>query len=119
VKATRLIEVNRELEDPKVWDKQERAQELGKEKKTLEDVVLNLTALDTSLRDSSELFELARVDADDATLLAVADDVAKVEKGVAALEFRRMFNHPLDPAPCFIDIQAGSGGTEAQDPAGG
>jgi peptide chain release factor 2 len=115
VKANRLTEVNRELEDPKVWDKQERAQELGKEKKALEDVVVNLTTLDTSLRDSGELFEMARIDADDATLLAVADDVAKVERGIAALEFRRMFNHPLDPAPCFIDIQAGSGGTEAQD----
>jgi peptide chain release factor 2 len=115
VKANRLTEVNRELEDPKIWDKPERAQELGKEKKALEDVVVNLAALDTSLRDSSDLFDLARADADDATLLAVADDVAKVEKGVAALEFRRMFNNPMDPAPCFIDIQAGSGGTEAQD----
>jgi peptide chain release factor 2 len=61
------------------------------------------------------LFELARADDDDATLRSIAADIANLEKTVADLEFRRMFNHPLDPAPCFIDIQAGSGGTEAQD----
>ena len=115
VKANRLAEVNRELEDPKIWDDPQRAQDLGKEKKALDGVVTTLTALDTSLRDSAELFELARADSDDPTLLAVAADVAGVEKGVAGLEFRRMFSHPMDPAPCFIDIQAGSGGTEAQD----
>ena len=61
------------------------------------------------------MFELARADADDATLEAVAQDVAALEKSVADLEFRRMFSNPMDPANCFIDIQAGSGGTEAQD----
>jgi peptide chain release factor 2 len=115
VKANRLAEVNRELEDPKIWDDQQRAQDLGKEKKSLDGVVGTLTTLDTALRDSAELFELARADGDDPTLLAVADDVAGIEKGVAGLEFRRMFSNPMDPAPCFIDIQAGSGGTEAQD----
>ncbi len=115
MKANRLAEVNRELEDPRIWDKPERAQELGKEKKALEGVVLSLATIDGNLKDSGELFELARSDADDATLLAVSDDVANVERHVAALEFRRMFSNPMDPAPCFIDIQAGSGGTEAQD----
>ena len=115
MKANRLAEVSRELEDPKIWDKPERAQELGKEKKALEGVVLSLATIDGNLKDSGELFELARSDADDATLLAVSDDVANVERHVAALEFRRMFNNPMDPSPCFIDIQAGSGGTEAQD----
>ena len=74
-----------------------------------------LTDLDRGLSDSSELFELARVDDDDATLAAVRDDVAGLARVVEGLEFRRMFNHPMDPAPCFVDIQAGSGGTEAQD----
>ena len=67
------------------------------------------------MNDSRELFELARGEGDDATLVAVKDDVARLEKIIADLEFRRMFNNPLDPANCFIDIQAGSGGTEAQD----
>jgi len=115
VKAVRLEEVARELENPKIWDDPKRAQELGKERKALEGVVHTLAALDTSIRDSGELFELARGDEDDATLEAVATDVAAIEKGIADLEFRRMFHNPMDPAPCFIDIQAGSGGTEAQD----
>jgi peptide chain release factor 2 len=115
VKATRLVEVSRELEDPKIWDDPKRAQELGKEKKALDGVVGALSGLDTGIRDGAELFELARADNDDATLTAIAQDVAALEKGVADLEFRRMFHHPLDPNPCFIDIQAGSGGTEAQD----
>jgi peptide chain release factor 2 len=58
---------------------------------------------------------MARPQSDEATLVGVASDVAKLEKEVAALEFRRMFSNPLDPNNCFIDIQAGSGGTEAQD----
>jgi len=115
VKAVRLEEVARELENPKIWDDPKRAQELGREKKALEAVVHTLTTLDTGIRDSSELFELGRADDDDATLASVAADVAAIEKGVADLEFRRMFHNPMDPAPCFIDIQAGSGGTEAQD----
>jgi len=115
VKAVRLEEVTRELEDPKIWDDPKRAQELGKERKALEGVVGTLTRLDAGLKDSGELFELAKADADDATLEAVATDVAAIEKGAADLEFRRMFSDPLDPANCFFDIQAGSGGTEAQD----
>jgi peptide chain release factor 2 len=115
VKSVRLAEVERELENPKIWDDPKRAQELGKEKKALEGVVSELIALDVPLRDSGELFVLARADNDDATLEAVAADVAAIEKRVADMEFRRMFDNPMDPASCFIDIQAGSGGTEAQD----
>jgi peptide chain release factor 2 len=115
VKAVRKVEVERELQDPRIWDDPKRAQELGKEKKALEGVVDVLQARDTKLKESAELFDLARAENDDATLKAIAADVAAVEKGVADLEFRRMFHNPLDPASCFIDIQAGSGGTEAQD----
>ncbi len=111
----RLTEVVRELEDPKVWEDQQRAQELGRERKLLDGVVGALTALDVSLADSRELFELARAEGDDATLEAVEKDVAAIAAGVGDLEFRRMFSNPMDPANCFIDIQAGSGGTEAQD----
>jgi peptide chain release factor 2 len=111
----RLTEVARELEDPKVWDDPKRAQELGRERKLLDGVVGTLTALGASLADSGELFELARAEGDDATLEAVEKDVAAIAAGVDDLEFRRMFSNPLDSANCFIDIQAGSGGTEAQD----
>jgi len=74
-----------------------------------------LTTIGTSLADSGELFEIARSEGDDATLEAVDKDVASIATSVGDLEFRRMFSNPLDPANCFIDIQAGSGGTEAQD----
>ncbi len=115
MKSVRLTEVERELEDPKIWDDPKRAQDLGKERKALEGVVIVLRALEGTLKDSAELFNLARAEGDDATLEAVAADVDAMEKGVGELEFRRMFSNPMDPASCFIDIQAGSGGTEAQD----
>jgi len=78
-------------------------------------VVATLGRVGGGLSDAAELFELARAERDEATVLGVASDVEKLEKDVAALEFRRMFSNPLDPNNCFIDIQAGSGGTEAQD----
>jgi peptide chain release factor 2 len=81
----------------------------------LEGVVAVLTDVSGRLRDATELFELARSESDDATLVAIEGDSAAVERTIAGLEFRRMFSNPLDPANCFMDIQAGSGGTEAQD----
>jgi len=98
-----------------VWTNPQRAQELGKEKKALESTVSGLASITSGLRDARELFDMARAENDDATVSGVASDVAKLEKDVASLEFRRMFSNPLDPANCFVDIQAGSGGTEAQD----
>ena len=115
VQAERLAAVAKALEDPGVWTDPKRAQELGKERKQLEGVVGTLTDLDARLKDSGELFELARTEGDDATLVAVAKDVDVLERTVDDMEFRRMFHNPMDPNPCFIDIQAGSGGTEAQD----
>jgi peptide chain release factor 2 len=88
---------------------------LGKEKKQLDGVVGTLTRLSSGLNDSSELFQLARGEGEDATLVAVLSDVGKLEAMVADLEFRRMFANPMDPNHAFVDIQAGSGGTEAQD----
>ena len=114
-KRKRVVELNRELEDPKLWDNPQRAQELGREKKSLDTTVSGLAAIGAGLRDSSELFEMARKENDTAALEGISSDVAKLEREVAALEFRRMFSNPLDPNNCFVDIQAGSGGTEAQD----
>lgn len=103
------------MEDPKIWDDPKRAQELGKEKKSLEDIVLVLEAVEAGINDGRELFAMGKDDGDDDTLLAVAADNEEIEKKVANLEFRRMFNNPSDPMPCFLEIQAGAGGTEAQD----
>jgi peptide chain release factor 2 len=74
-----------------------------------------LTAIAVDLGDAGELFQMAKAENDDATLIGVEADVQNIEKQVAQLEFQRMFNNPLDPNNCFVDIQAGSGGTEAQD----
>ena len=114
-KQSRLTEVVRELEKPDIWQDSKRAQDLGREKKRLEGIVGTLTGVEGRLRDAAELYELARAEGEDATLIAIEGDVAGVERTIADLEFRRMFSHPLDPANCFVDIQAGSGGTEAQD----
>jgi len=114
-KHARLIEVGRQLEEPDVWSDAKRAQELGREKKALEGVVGSLTLLDSQLRDAGELFEMARAEGDDATVISVAADLAAAEKLVASMEFRRMFSGALDANNCFLDIQSGSGGTEAQD----
>ena len=81
----------------------------------LDDVVSTLTSIAGGVKDSSELFQIARTESDDATLTGVESDAKDLEKLVAQLEFQRMFNNPLDPNACFVDIQAGSGGTEAQD----
>ncbi len=114
-KSQRLEEVNGLLEDPKVWDDAEKAQKLGKEKRTLELVVNNLQQVETSLNDSRELFEMAREENDDATLLSIDVDTNAIEKTIAEMEFRRMFSGELDSANCFVEFQSGSGGTEAQD----
>lgn len=114
-KQTRLEELKRLLEDPTIWNDSKRSQEIGREKKTLEDSVIVLASMEQQLQDLRELFQMAIDESDDATLVSVAADVTAVEKEVANLEFRRMFSDPMDPSNCFLDVQSGSGGTEAQD----
>ncbi|RTL42885.1 MAG: peptide chain release factor 2 [Rhodocyclaceae bacterium] len=117
-KAEKLIEVSKQLEDPDIWNDAKHAQELGKEKKTLEGVVLTLQEIEQGIADGKDLFELASMEEDEDTMQAVEADVASVEARVGELEFRRMFSNPMDGNACFIEIQAGAGGTEAQDWAG-
>jgi peptide chain release factor 2 len=78
-------------------------------------VVETIDHLTSNLADNTELFDMSKADADFNGLLAIEADAVKLEATVAELEFRRMFNNPLDPSNCFIDIQAGAGGTEACD----
>ncbi len=115
LKTERLHVVNAELEDPAVWNDPKHAQDLGREKKALEEVVVALTEIGSGVADAQELFELAAADDDDATLEAVEADADALRVRLEALEFRRMFSNPADPLNCFVDIQAGAGGTEAQD----
>jgi peptide chain release factor 2 len=115
VKKSRLDQISKELEDPSIWNDQGRSQTLGKEKRELDFIVNGLSHLASNLKDQCELFELARNENDDETLKVVLDESHSLEKSVEAMEFRRMFSHPMDPNNCFINFQSGSGGTEAQD----
>ena len=114
-KQQRLEEVSQLLEDPTIWNDGERSQKLGKERRELEAVVNTLVEIDAGIRDASELFDMAKDENDDATLLSIEADGLQLEKRVEGLEFRRMFSNPMDPNNCFMDFQSGSGGTEAQD----
>jgi peptide chain release factor 2 len=114
-KRERLTEVVRELEAPDIWNNPERAQELGRERVRLEEVVLTLSNMSQSLQDAGELLEIAAEEDDAASVEEIAADVARLEAEIARLEFRRMFSGEMDEANAFLEIQSGSGGTEAQD----
>ena len=114
-KQERLEEVNLELENPELWNDPERATKISKEKSQLDNVIGVITALDDKLEDAKAMIDLA-VEADDATLLAdVQAELDEAEAKVADLEFKRMFSGEMDDNNCYVDIQSGSGGTEAQD----
>jgi peptide chain release factor 2 len=114
-KSERLEEVNRELENPDIWNDPEHAQALGKERSRLEIIVNTLQKLEGGLTDAGEMLQLAKEESDEEVLAAVADDLQQMETEVEQLEFERMFSGEMDANPCYLDIQAGSGGTEAQD----
>ncbi|WP_156106911.1 peptide chain release factor 2 [Gallibacterium genomosp. 1] len=114
-KVERLEEVSAELEQPDVWNNPEKAQALGKERSSLESVVNTIKSLQQGLDDVDGLLELA-IEADDqATFDEAVAELEQLEQSLAKLEFRRMFSGANDAADCYVDLQAGSGGTEAQD----
>ena len=115
LKAERLEEVERELERPSIWDNPEEATKLGQERAALASVVQGLDDIRQGLQDAFDLIELAEAEDDEATVNAALEDVGRIERRIEDLEFRRMFSGELDPNNAFLDIQAGSGGTEAQD----
>ncbi len=114
-KSERLVEVLRELENPKIWDNPEQAQALGKERGQLEIVVNTIRDLEQGMSDAEELLMMAVDENDEATIDTVVADLEDFEKRVSDLEFRRMFSGEMDANNAFLDIQSGSGGTEAQD----
>ncbi|MFV0477678.1 MAG: peptide chain release factor 2 [Parahaliea sp.] len=111
----RLAEVELELAEPSVWDEPERAQELGRERASLEAIVHTIEQLDTGASDAADLLEMAAAEDDEATIAEVASDINTLIGQLEQLEFRRMFSGEMDPNNAYLDIQAGSGGTEAQD----
>jgi len=114
-RAEQLEEVIRELELPTVWDNPERAQKLGRERAELEAVVDMLREITQSIIELGELFAMAREEQDDSTIQDITNEVRDIDTRVAALEFRRMFSGEMDSNSAYLEIQAGSGGTEAQD----
>ena len=114
-KKRRLVEVRRELENPDIWNKPEKAQELGKERAQLEKNVEGLDVITQRLSDALELFNIAHEENDDNLFLEIKNDVDDIQIHVEKLEFQRMFSGEMDPNNAYVEIQSGSGGTEAQD----
>ncbi len=103
------------MEDPNVWNDQERAQSLGKERSSLEQVVETLNNLAQGLDDVEGLVDLAVEADDEETYNEAVTELEQLESQLATLEFRRMFSGEQDASDCYLDVQSGSGGTEAQD----
>ena len=112
-KIKRLAEINTKLQDPNVWSNQEESQKLGKEKASLDKLLELIEGLSSSVEDLNELFELLGDDESESNQLK--EELLNVEEKISDLEFRRMFSGRMDQANTYLDIQSGSGGTEAQD----
>lgn len=111
----RLQELEAELAQPEVWNDPDRAQALGRERAALERVVSGLEQLSAGIADFSELAELASEEEEQDTLDEVGVELGRFEEQLRELELHRMFQGEMDSANCFVEIQSGSGGTEAQD----
>jgi peptide chain release factor 2 len=114
-KQLRLTELERELTLPEIWEKPQLLQQYQKEKALLGPIINDLTNTKQMLADFPELLAMAKEDEDEATLLALEKELHAAKEAIELLEFKRMFTHAQDPNDAFLDIQAGSGGTEAQD----
>ncbi|WP_299978419.1 peptide chain release factor 2 [uncultured Pseudoteredinibacter sp.] len=114
-KKERLDEVELLLGEPDVWNDQEKAQELGRERSSLEAVVETIDTLNAGIADAHELLEMAVEEDDEDTVAEVESELEGLNQHLAKLEFRRMFSGEMDPNNAYLDIQSGSGGTEAQD----
>ncbi len=114
-KQGRLEEVLLEMENPDIWSNPEEAQALSQEKVKLEIICQTFDHANNILDDASELLDMAQSEGDEDTVNSVKEDLNTVESSIARLEFERMFSGELDANSAYVDIQSGSGGTEAQD----
>jgi len=110
-----LTEVELELGDAAVWNNPEKAQALGRERSSLEAIVNTIETLDSGIADARELLDMAVEEDDEDTVEEIRGELDRLEAELATLEFRRMFSGEMDANNAYLDIQAGSGGTEAQD----
>ncbi len=114
-KKERLEEVNLEMEDPDVWNDQEKAQALSKERASLDHIVSTIDTLKSGIVDANEFLQMADEEEDQDSLNEVMVMISELEGKIEKLEFQKMFSGQMDANNAFVDIQAGSGGTEAQD----
>ncbi|MGE3920565.1 MAG: PCRF domain-containing protein, partial [Gammaproteobacteria bacterium] len=114
-KSERLEEVNKELEDPELWADPKRAQELGRERAQLEAMVNVLKQQKQAIQDLIDLATLADQEEDISVILSLTEEINIIEKMINDLEFKRMFSGEMDSHNAYLDVQSGSGGTEAQD----
>lgn len=114
-KSEQLQEVSLSLEDPNIWSEPEKAKSLSKEKTTLEGIVNSITSLDTALQDAESLLEIIVEEQSESDLEILEQECTAAKSLIEDLEFKRMFAKEMDPHDAYVDFQAGSGGTEAQD----
>jgi peptide chain release factor 2 len=114
-KKERLQEITQELELPDIWQQPEQAQSLGKERVRLASVVQTIDKIQTNLSEVQELLQLAESENDQSLIADLATNLISLTANIEELEFHRMFSNPLDGHNAYVDIQSGSGGTEAQD----
>lgn len=114
-KKERLEEVELILGESAIWDTPEKAQELGRERSSLELVVKTIDDLEAGCGDAQDLLDMAVEEEDEGAVDDIVAELDALEAQLAKLEFRRMFSNEMDPNNAFLDIQSGSGGTEAQD----
>lgn len=114
-KQRRLLEIRRELENPDIWKSPDKAQEMGRERAQLENIVEGLTKISARLSDAAELLEIAKAENDANLFRDIQAEIDEVATHVETLEFQRMFSGEMDSHNAYLEIQSGSGGTEAQD----
>ena len=114
-KQDRLEEVKLELENPDIWSNPDKAQALGKEKVQLDNLCETFSNSSNILNDAKELLEMAETENDSDTVTGIISDLSETENSIASYEFERMFSGEMDRNSAYLDIQSGSGGTEAQD----
>lgn len=114
-KNKRLSEILQELENPEIWKDLEKQQIIGKEKVRLENFITQIDAISSQLSDTEELLQIAINENDENTILELEQDIDKISNQIETIEFQRMFSNPMDKYNAYLDVQSGSGGTEAQD----
>ena len=114
-KKTRLNEIDSELSKEEVWSDLELSQKLSKEKTTLEKSIKSFDDVSRKLSDSVVLLEVSIEENDDSSIEDILNERNEIVSALEELEFSKMFGNKMDPSSAFVEIQSGSGGTEAQD----